>query len=106
MAMFSSMLKQAEYIKDILGKIGITLSNDELIELIEESNINVLPLPSLIANNVGIKEDELLISLAKIMNLNYQRLKELEVEPDILDIVPPKTIFQYTSCPYEKKKMH
>ena len=41
MAMFSYMLKQAEYIKDILGKIGITLSNDELIELIEESNINL-----------------------------------------------------------------
>ena len=104
MAMFSSMLKQAEYIKDILGKIGITLSNDELIELIEESNINVLPLPSLIANNVGIKEDELLISLAKIMNLNYQRLKELEVEPDILDIVPPKTIFQYNIIPIREEK--
>ena len=104
MAMFSYMLKQAEYIKDILGKIGITLSNDELIELIEESNINVLPLPSLIANNVGIKEDELLISLAKIMNLNYQRLKELEVEPDILDIVPPKTIFQYNIIPIREEK--
>ena len=104
MAMFSSMLKQAEYIKDILGKIGITLSNDELIELIEESNINVLPLPSLIANNVGIKEDELLISLAKIMNLNYQRLKELEVEPDILDILPPKTIFQYNIIPIREEK--
>lgn len=104
MAMFSTMLKQAEYIKDILGKIGITLSNDELIELIEESNINVLPLPSLIANNVGIKEDELLISLAKIMNLNYQRLKELEVEPDILDIVPPKTIFQYNIIPIREEK--
>ena len=104
MAMFSSMLKQAEYIKDILGKIGITLSNDELIELIEESNINLLPLPSLIANNVGIKEDELLISLAKIMNLNYQRLKELEVEPDILDIVPPKTIFQYNIIPIREEK--
>ena len=104
MAMFSYMLKQAEYIKDILDKIGITLSNDELIELIEESNINVLPLPSLIANNVGIKEDELLISLAKIMNLNYQRLKELEVEPDILDIVPPKTIFQYNIIPIREEK--
>ena len=104
MAMFSSMLKRAEYIKDILGKIGITLSNDELIELIEESNINVLPLPSLIAKNVGIKEDELLISLAKIMNLNYQRLKELEVEPDILDIVPPKTIFQYNIIPIREEK--
>ena len=104
MAMFSTMLKQAEYIKDILGKIGITLSNDELIELIEESNINVLPLPSLIAKNVGIKEDELLISLAKIMNLNYQRLKELEVEPDILDIVPPKTIFQYNIIPIREEK--
>ena len=104
MAMFSYMLKQAEYIKDILGKIGITLSNDELIELIEESNINLLPLPSLIANNVGIKEDELLISLAKIMNLNYQRLKELEVEPDILDIVPPKTIFQYNIIPIREEK--
>ena len=104
MAMFSYMLKQAEYIKDILDKIGITLSNDELIELIEESNINLLPLPSLIANNVGIKEDELLISLAKIMNLNYQRLKELEVEPDILDIVPPKTIFQYNIIPIREEK--
>ena len=104
MAMFSYMLRQAEYIKDILGKIGITLSNDELIELIEESNINMLPLPSLIANNVGIKEDELLISLAKIMNLNYQRLKELEVEPDILDIVPPKTIFQYNIIPIREEK--
>ena len=104
MAMFSYMLKQAEYIKDILGKIGITLSNDELIDLIEESNINVLPLPSLIANNVGIKEDELLISLSKIMNLNYQRLKELEVEPDILDIVPPKTIFQYNIIPIREEK--
>ena len=104
MAMLSYMLKQAEYIKDILDKIGITLSNDELIELIEESNINVLPLPSLIANNVGIKEDELLISLAKIMNLNYQRLKELEVEPDILDIVPPKTIFQYNIMPVREEK--
>ena len=104
MAMFSYMLKQAEYIKDILGKIGITLSNDELIELIEESNINVLPLPSLIANTIGIKEDELLISLAKIMNLNYQRLKELEVEPDILDIVPPKTIFQYNIIPIREEK--
>lgn len=104
MAMFSYMLKQAEYIKDILDKIGITLSNDELIELIEESNINVLPLPSLIANNVGIKEDELLISLAKMMNLNYQRLKELEVEPDILDIVPPKTIFQYNIIPIREEK--
>ena len=45
------------------------------------------------------KEDEFLEKLAKVMNLDYERLKDVSIEREVLGQIPTKAIFQYNVVP-------
>lgn len=52
-----------------------------------------------VMEQTGIREELFLEKLAEQMGLSYMRLKQPEIEEDVLKRVPPKAVFQYNIIP-------
>jgi len=49
-------------------------------------------------------EEQFLVKLAEAMSLPFSRLKEVEVEPEVLEKLPTKAVFQYNVIPLSLEK--
>lgn len=96
------MLKTNDHLVKLLEQIGIE-PNEQLQITLQESHNQDRPLPAFLAEHHNRKEEELLQSLATAMQLPFERLKEIEIETDILDRVPPKAIFQFNTIPIRQE---
>ena len=96
------MLKTNDHLVKLLEQIGIE-PNEQLQITLQESHNQDRPLPAFLAEHHNRKEEELLQSLATAMQLPFERLKEIEIETDILDRVPPKAIFQLNTIPIRQE---
>ena len=54
-----------------------------------------------VVEETGVKEELFLEKLAEAMGLPYMRLKQAEIDEEILAKVPPKAVFQYNIMPVE-----
>jgi type II secretory ATPase GspE/PulE/Tfp pilus assembly ATPase PilB-like protein len=50
-----------------------------------------------------LKEDQFHEKLAEVMGLEYERLKDVAIEREVLALVPTKAIFQYNVVPLSEK---
>ena len=53
----------------------------------------------IVLDETGVKEELFLEKLSEIMGLSFLRLKEAEIESNILEKIPPKAVFQYNIMP-------
>ena len=87
---------------NLLTKIGIEPTEQLHIHL-QEAHNQERPLPAYLAEQHNRKEEEILQSLATVMHVPFERLKEIEIETDILDRVPPKAVFQFNTIPIREE---
>ncbi|HEY5654151.1 MAG TPA: GspE/PulE family protein [Pontiella sp.] len=92
------MLTTKTRIHDILLSTGI-FEEERLKELLKNARENGTSICKTLCATTEIKEDGLLEKLAQAMSLPYRRLKDVEIEPTILEQIPTKAIFQYSVLP-------
>jgi type II secretion system protein E len=100
MAHFTTMLTTNTRIHDLLLATGL-FENKALEALLAQARENGTPIREAVMATNKIKEDEFLENLAEVMELSYQRLKDIEIEGGILEKLPTKAIFQYNVIPLE-----
>ncbi|WP_168433580.1 GspE/PulE family protein [Pontiella sulfatireligans] len=88
-------------IHDILEATGL-FENKPLEALLADARENGKPIREAVLEGGAIKEEEFLEKLAGVMGLPFLRLKEVEVENDILLKLPTKAIFQYNVIPLDE----
>ncbi|MFL2859509.1 MAG: GspE/PulE family protein [Pontiellaceae bacterium] len=89
--------------ESIIEQTGM-VENSSLSLIIEEAKTTNQSIPSYIAKKNNIKEEDFISKLAEIMDLPFQRLSNIEIEADILNLIPTKAIFQYNVIPIAKKE--
>jgi len=75
------------------------LFSADQVEKLPEELIGGADFTVTVVEQTGIREDLFLEKLAEVMNLPFLRLKNVEIEQEILDKVPPKAVFQYNIMP-------
>ena len=92
------MLTKNTRILDLLAATG--LFEDKLLQdIIREARENGMPICKAILEGSEVKEEPLLEKLAEATNLTFQRLKDIEIENEVLEKLPTKAIFQYNVIP-------
>lgn len=76
---------------------------DEMILQINEAFEDNKPIPNFISERNNLDEEELLNDISTVMNLPFLRLKNINIEEEILECIPTKAIFQYNVIPLEIK---
>ena len=85
-------------IQDLLEATGL-FEPAPLAAILLNARENGLPIREAVLSGSEVKEEEFLIKLAEVMALPFQRLKEIEIDSEILEKLPPKAIFQYNVVP-------
>ena len=93
------MLTKNTRIQDLLVATGLFDDQDHLQGLLEEARENGMPICKAVLEESEIKEEPLLEKLAETTNFPFQRLKDIEIENEILERLPTKAIFQYNVIP-------
>ncbi len=92
------MLTTNTRIQDLLESTDL-FEQDQLDKVLTTAREGSRPVCEVIREIEDLKEDQFLEKLAETMELPFQRLKEIEIENDILEKLPTKAIFQYNVIP-------
>ncbi len=97
------MLKTKTNIELIVEQTGL-IASDQISIHIEEAQKQHLPIPAYLAKQFEIQENDLLMKIADVMQLPYERLNNKDIDSGILDQIPTKAIFQFNVIPIYQKQ--
>ncbi|RKX36174.1 MAG: type II/IV secretion system protein, partial [Verrucomicrobia bacterium] len=80
------------------------LEAEQLDSILADARENSLSIREAVLAGSDVKEEEFLEKLAESMDIPFQRLKETEIEDDILERLPTKAIFQYNVVPLTEEE--
>ena len=103
MANSCSMLTMNTRIYDLLKATGL-FETDTLKTILSNARENGVPIREAALTGSEVKEEAFLVKLAEVMALPFLRLKEIEIDSDILEKIPPKAIFQYNVVPLSEEE--
>jgi type II secretory ATPase GspE/PulE/Tfp pilus assembly ATPase PilB-like protein len=86
------------YIANLLAQTGL-FNEEQVGVLAAEAAGSDLPLGQVVAANGAVREGEFLKALGSVLQMPYRRLKDVEIEQDVLQRLPPKAVFQYNVIP-------
>ena len=92
------MLTKNTRIHDLLEATGL-FEAKQLAAILSNARENGLSIREAVLSGSPVKEEVFLEKLATVMELPFQRLKEMEIQDDILEKLPTKAIFQYNIVP-------
>ncbi len=92
------MLTTTTRIYDLLETTGLFEAKN-LTAILADARENGLSIRDAVLKGSSVKEEEFLTKLAETMSLSFQRLKDIQIEPEILEKLPTKAIFQYNVVP-------
>ncbi|HEY5622052.1 MAG TPA: GspE/PulE family protein [Pontiella sp.] len=93
-----TMLTIHTRIHDLLKSTGL-VDEVQLEPVLSAARENSMPICAAVLEAGKIKEEPFLQKLADVLDLSFQRLKEVEVEDAVLLTLPTKAIFQYNVFP-------
>ena len=93
MAHFPTMPTTNSRIHDLLASTGL-FDAEQLSTILTDTRENGVPIREAALTVGKVKEEAFLAKLAEAMGLPFRRLKDVEIEPDILEKIPTKAIFQ------------
>ena len=87
-----------QYLVELLEKTELFSDEqiDVLVELYAEGDA---PIGQVAAEEGYVREDDFLKALAGVLRMPFAPLKETEIDPDVLDRLPTKAVFQYNVVP-------
>lgn len=86
------------YIAELLEQTGL-FSAEQTAVLATEAAESGMPIGQVVAANGAVREMDFLKALADVLGMPFFRLKETEIERDVLERLPPKAVFQYNVIP-------
>ncbi len=92
------MLTTHTRIHDLLVQTGL-FEDPQPASLLGKARESGQSIRETVLKNTKVKEEAFLEKLADAMNLPFRRLKDVEIEADILEKIPTKAIFQYNVIP-------
>ena len=98
-----SMLTTNTKIHDLLDQTGL-FEDNQLAVILADARENNRSICEAVLSGTTLKEDIFLEKLAEAMRLPFQRLKETELDSEILEKIPTKAIFQYNVVPLEEEE--
>ena len=98
MAHSTLMLTTNQRIRGLLEATGL-FDNERLDAILREVRESGLSVREAVLAGGTVKEEAFLEKLAAAMELPFRRLKEAEIEDDVLERLPTKAIFQYNVVP-------
>lgn len=99
MADLQTMLMNHTRVRNLLEKTGL-FDEQQVDALLVHARENSVPIREAAQEtNPTLKEDEFLEKLAEAMGLGFERLKGIQIDPEILSRIPTKAIFQYNVVP-------
>lgn len=96
------MLTKNTRIHDLLESTGL-FAEQHLNQALRDARENGTPICRTVLNGTELKEERLLEKLAETMSLPFQRLKEIEIDKQILEKLPTKAVFQYNVIPLNEE---
>jgi len=93
------MAASSNILHDLLEKTGL-FSAPQPAVLLKKARESGLSIRAAVLET-GVKEDQFLEKLAAVMQLSYRRLKDIQIDPEVLEKLPTKAIFQYNVIPLE-----
>jgi type II secretion system protein E len=96
------MLTTKTRIQDLLDSTGL-FQQEQVEDILNSARENGRPVCEVAQEIEDIKEEQFLEKLAETMGLPFQRLKEVEIENEILEKLPTKAIFQYNIIPLSEE---
>lgn len=91
-------MKSNPYLKELLRKTD--LFDDEQVNLVARLYAEGDgPVGNIVADEGYASEEEFLQALAGVMGMEYERLKDVEIDGTVLDRLPTKAVFQYNVVP-------
>ncbi len=103
MANSLSMLTTNTKIYDLLESTGL-FEASQLAAILSNARTNGLPIREAVLAESTVKEEAFLEKLAEALGLSFQRLKEIEIQEEILEKLPTKAIFQYNVVPLAEEE--
>ena len=92
------MLTTHTRIQDLLTQTGL-FEDPQPATLLGKARESGQSIREAVLENTKVKEEVFLEKLADAMNLPFRRLKDVEIDADILEKIPTKAIFQYNVIP-------
>ena len=93
------MLTETNKIQSLLEKTGL-FSDEQLNTLLDQTRSNSASICEASLQVVpSLKEEAFLEKLAAAMGLEYERLKNVTIDKEVLELIPTKAIFQYNVIP-------
>lgn len=97
------MLTSNTKIHALLEKTGL-FEPKQLVALLTDARENNISIREAALKAVpDLKEDQFHEKLAEVMGLEYERLKDITIDREVLALVPTKAIFQYNVIPLSEK---
>lgn len=91
-------MSERNFISGLLAQTGL-FNEDQITEIVNISRESGDSITSVVANNEFVEEKDFLEAFAKVLNLRFERLSDVEIEPETLELIPTKAVFQYNIIP-------
>lgn len=98
MALCGHMLTKNTKISGLLGQTGL-FEPEEISSILENAWGDGISIREAALATGKVKEEVFLQKLAEVMDLPFLRLKNVELESDVLERLPTKAVFQYNVVP-------
>lgn len=92
-------MASANYISSVLQKTGM-LTAAQAGEIAESAASGVVPIGQA-AVQAGVEEIPFLEALSEVLKMPFIRLKDVDIDAEVLSRLPTKAVFQYQVIPFE-----
>lgn len=86
------------YIASLLEQTGL-FDHEQAAVIAAEASASAMPVGQVVAADGSCREDDFLKALANVLDMPYVRLKDVDIEREVLERLPPKAVFQYNVIP-------
>ncbi|MDA3800039.1 MAG: GspE/PulE family protein [Kiritimatiellae bacterium] len=91
-------MSERNFISSLLARTEL-FSDVQIAEIVGVSRESGESITSVIVSNDFVEENDFLEAFGKVLNLPFMRLADVDIEPEVLDLIPTKAVFQYNIIP-------
>ena len=91
-------MSERNFISSLLARTEL-FTDPQITEIVSVSRESGESITSVIVSNDFVEEKDFLEAFGKVLNLSFVRLSDVDIEPEVLDLIPTKAVFQYNIIP-------
>jgi 4-hydroxy-L-threonine phosphate dehydrogenase PdxA len=91
-------MSERNFISSLLARTEL-FTDAQITEIVSVSRESSESITSVIVSNDFVEEKDFLEAFSKVLNIPFARLADVDIEPEVLDLIPTKAVFQYNIIP-------